>query len=111
VEGLRRSTPLFGPLPRSGIWTAVGLTGRQFMGILAVAIALFVFVGGPLWMHLRDSHFWRIAVSYLVIPPAAAVALYRNGAARPVRILEASALLVVVKLLVTAALLIVIALA
>jgi hypothetical protein len=103
--------PFFGSLPERGPWTAVELTRSQFATILGLSVVLFVFVGGPLWSHLRDPHFTRIAVSYGVIPPAVAVALYRNGAWRLSLVLGASALIAVVKLLLTAGLMVVFALA
>jgi hypothetical protein len=103
--------PLFGPLPRTGIWTAVGLRRGQFAAILAVSIALFLWIDGPLWQHLHDGHFARIAISYGIIPPLVVWALWRNGEARLLRILEASAVVALVKLVVTAVLMIGIALA
>jgi hypothetical protein len=105
------SPPFFGTLPERGPWTAVGLTRAQFLLILALSVVLFVFVGGPVWTHLRDGHFARIALSYGVIPPAVAVALHRNGRVRPLLVVGASAVIALVKLLVTAALLVVFALA
>ena len=107
----RTRTPFFGTLPVRGPWTAVGLERGQFLAVLALSLALFLFVGGPLWTHLRDGHFARIAVSYGVIPLATAVVLHRNGAARPGRIAVASLLIAVVKLVLTAGLLIAFALA
>ena len=104
------STPFFGGLPERGPWTAVGLTRAQFMAILAVSLALFLFVGGPVWTHVRDRHFGRIALSYGIIPLATAGALHRNGAARPGRIVAASAVIALVKLVLTAGLLVVLAL-
>jgi hypothetical protein len=107
----RRRTALFGPLPTRGIWTALSLTRVQFLLILGGSIALFVVVGGPLWVHLHDSHFRRIAVSYAVIPPAVSVALYQNDKARLLLILTGSAVIALIKLVATAALLVVIGLA
>jgi len=103
-------TPFFGGLPERGPWTAVGLTRAQFLAILGLSIALFVFVGGPVWSHVHDRHLARIAVSYGVIPIAVATALHRNGDARPGLVLGASAIIAVVKLVVTAALLVAVAL-
>jgi len=103
--------PLFGPLPIHGVWTAVGLTRGQFVAILGVSVALFVWVGGPVWTRLHESHFVRLTVSYGVIPPAVWLALHRNGAARPATVLAASAVVALVKLVVTAGLLVVVALA
>ncbi len=106
-----RRAPLFGPLPIHGVWTAVGLTRGQFVAILALSVALFVLVGGPVWTRLHDSHFTRLLVSYAAIPPAVWVALRRNGAARPATVFAASAVVALVKLVVTAGLLVVVALA
>jgi hypothetical protein len=72
---------------------------------------LFLFIGGPLWAHARASHFWRINVSYAVIPLAVAAAFYRNGRARLVPIIVASAVIALVKLVVTAVLLVLIGVA
>lgn len=107
----QRRRALFGPLPTRGIWTALSLTRGQFFLILGGSIALFVAVDGPLWAHLHDSHFRRIAVSYAVIPPAVAVALYQNRQARGLLILTSSAVIALIKLVATAALLVVIGLA
>lgn len=102
--------PFFGSLPERGPWTAVGLTRGQFLAILGLSIALFVLVDGPVWAHLRDSHTVRIAVSYGIILPAVVLALRRSGSASVPLVLGASALIAAVKLLVTAALLVVFAL-
>jgi hypothetical protein len=104
-------SPFFGTLPERGPWTALGLTRGQFAAILGLSLLLFVFVGGPLWSHLRESHLTRITVSYGVIPPAVVVALRRNGSARPGLVLGASAAISLVKLVLTAALLVAVALA
>jgi hypothetical protein len=94
-----------------GLWTAVGLTRAQFCGILLLSVTLFVFVDGPLWAHVRDGHLTRIGVSYGVIPPAVAGALYWNRGLRPGVLLGASAVIGLVKLVLTAGLLVAIALA
>jgi hypothetical protein len=106
-----RRSALFGPLPTRGIWTALGLTRAQFVVILAASVLLFVFVDGPLWRHLHDRHFARITVSYAFIPPAVGVALYRNGHARLLPIVVGAVVIGVIKLVLTAALLVVIAMA
>jgi hypothetical protein len=103
--------PLFGPLPRVGPWTAIGLTRGHFTGILLGAIALFVFVDGPLWAHLHDGHLRRILVSYGVIPVADAGALALVGTFSWGRLLGATVVLGLLKLLATAVLLAVMALA
>ena len=104
-------TPLFGPLPTRGIWTALELTRTQFLCILALSVALFLFIGGPLWTHARASHFWRINLSYAVIPIAVTVAFYRNGKPRVAPIVVASVAIALVKLVVTAVLLVMIGVA
>lgn len=99
-------TPLFGPLPRRGPWTAVGLDRGQFLAILAASVALFVWIGGPVWSHLRTSHLDRIAWSYAAIPPMVAGALAWNGRFGWLRLLEGSALIALVKLVLTAVVLV-----
>lgn len=103
--------PFFGALPERGLWTAVGLTRKQFAAILGLSVGLFVFVGGPLWAHLHDGHLARLAVSYGMIPPAVVLAFHRNGSVRLPLVLGASAVIALVKLLVTAGLMVVVALA
>ena len=102
---------LFGPLPELGIWTGLGLSRAQFCAILGGSIVLFLLVGGPLWRHVRDPHFARIAVSYAVIPLGVLLALLRNGRARFGPIVAASMVIALLKLLITAGLDVVIALA
>jgi hypothetical protein len=103
-------TPFFGPLPERGVWTALSLTRAQFLAILALSVALFLLVGGPLWNHLHDGHATRLVVSYAVIPLAVLAALARNRLARPLPVLVASVVIALVKLVLTAALLLVLAL-
>ena len=79
--------------------------------ILSLSVVLFVCIDGPLWQHLHDSHFLRIVASYAVIPVLVAMALYRNGNARVLPILVASAVISIIKLVLTAVLLIAIGLA
>ena len=86
------------------MWTPLSLTRGQFLAILALSVLLFVFVGGPLWSHLHDSHFARIAVSYGAIPPAVGLALHRNGAWRLSLLVGASVVIAIVKLVLTAGL-------
>lgn len=106
-----KRAPLFGPLPTQGIWTALDLSRSQFLATLALSVVLFLFIGGPLWAHTRESHFWRINLSYAIIPVAVAAALYRNGKARFVSIVVASVVIALVKLVVTAVLLVMIGVA
>lgn len=103
--------PLFAPLPEHGIWTRLGLARGQFLGILAVSVLLFVLVGGPVWLHVHDGHFVRIAMSYGVIPVLVAMALRRNAALRPGLLMGGSAVIAGLKLLLTAGLLLAIAIA
>jgi hypothetical protein len=101
----------FGPLPRRGIWSAVDLTRDQFLAILTLSLLLFVFVDGPIWSHAHASHFWRIAWSYLAIPAAVALALLRNGKLGLAPLVVGSAVLSLVKLVLTAILLVVLGVA
>lgn len=101
--------PFFGPLPARGPWTAVGLDRSQFLVILAISVGLFVWIGGPVWSHLRTSHFERIAWSYAAIPPLVAAALARNRRFEWLLVVEGSALIAIVKLLFTAVLLMAVA--
>lgn len=97
---------LFAPLPTSGIWTSLDLTRGQFLWILLGSLLLFAFVDGPVWSHLRTSHFWRLTISYLFIPPAVALALWRNGKAHVLPLVVATAVISVIKLVLTALLLV-----
>lgn len=101
-----RPAPFFGPLPTRGMWTAVGLTRGEFFIILTVSVVMFVFLYGPLWLHAHDSHFARIVWSYLVILPMAWMALYRNGKARIGTVVAASVVIGLVKLVITAVILV-----
>lgn len=103
--------PLFSPLPTRGVWSAVGLTRGQFFSILAVSIVMFLFLDGQLWLHTHDSHLRRIVWSYLVILPLVCAALYRNGESRIGTIVAASVVVGLVKLVVTAVILVAIGLA
>ena len=106
-----RRGAFFGPLPARGIWSALELTREQFLLILLLSLLLFTFVDGPVWRHVRDSHFWRIGISYLAIPIAVAAALQRNGKARPAAVLVATGVIALVKLVLTAIILIAIGVA
>lgn len=97
--------------PQDGIWTSVGLGRGQFFAILGAALLVFLFLGGPVWTHVRDPHLLRIAVSYAVIPPAVLLALLRNRKCGVVPVAVASAVLAFVKLVLTAGLFIALALA
>ena len=110
-----KRAPLFGPLPTRGIWTAVELTRTQFLSMLTLSAVLFLFIGGPLWAHARESHFWRInlilILSYAIIPFAVAAAFFRNRKTRLVPIIVASGVVALIKLVVTAVLLVLIGVA
>ena len=60
----RPSPRLIGALPARGVWNAVGLGRGQFLAILALSVAGFVLIGGPVWRHVHDPHFVRIVASY-----------------------------------------------
>ena len=102
---------LFGPLPTRGLWTALDLTRGQFLAILLLSVALFTFIGGPIWLHARASHFWRITLSYAAIPAGVTAALLHNSQARLARIIVASVVISLIKLIVTALLLVMIGVA
>ncbi len=104
-------TAFFSPLPTHGIWTAVDLTRGQFFWILLASVLLFVFLGGPVWLHARESHFVRITLSYIVIVPAVAVALWHNHKFHLTQLVVGSAIISFAKLAITAALLIIIGVA
>jgi hypothetical protein len=104
-------TPFFGAFPTDGIWTSLGRARAQFFAILGLSLALFVFIDGPVWRHVHAAHFWRITLSYGAIVPAVWAALVWNRTPRLALLLGASAVLALVKLVVTAALLVVLALA
>jgi hypothetical protein len=94
----------FEALPQQGPWSAVGLTRGEFLGVLGASFAVFLLLGGPVWTHLRDSHFLRIGVSYAVIPLLVAAAQWRSGTLGAGAFLGATALLAAAKLVLTAGL-------
>lgn len=98
--------PLVGPLPTSGPWTTVGLRGRQFFAILALSVLCFALAPRPVWTDPHGAHFWRLTLSYALIPPAVAVALRRLRPFPFGRWLAGSALIALVKLVLTALLLV-----
>ena len=91
-----------GPLPATGPWTAFGLGRGQFLAILLLAVALFVWIGGPVWRHTHDPHLARLLGSYAVIPPAVAAAQLRNRTFGWGRLLGATVTIGVLKLVMTA---------
>ncbi len=98
--------PLFAPLPVHGIWDSAELSRTQFLVILIASVAVFTFIGGPVWAHARESHFWRLGVSYAMIPPAVLVALWRNHRFSWTNLLMGTAVISVIKLVLTASLLV-----
>lgn len=104
-------TPFFGAFPVDGIWTSLGLGRVQFFAILGVSLAGFLFIDGPVWRHVHAPHFWRITLSYGAIVPAVGTALVWNRTPRLTLLVGASAVIALVKLVVTAGLLVVLALA
>jgi len=93
---------LFTPLPVHGPWTPLHLSRAQFVTILGGACVIYTFTGGPLWRHVGQNDFVRIATSYAIIPLAVAVALRRNGSLRFTSWLVASGVIAALKLLLTA---------
>ena len=71
----------------------------------------FLFIGGPVWVHTHERHFWRIGLSYGAIPFAVALALYRNRSLRLGSFVAGSAVIALLKLVATAGLLVLIAIA
>ena len=100
--------PLFGSFPSRGIWNAVGLGRGDFLGILLAAVAVYAFLGGPIWRRLGEDDFVRIATSYALIPAAVALAQWARGTLRPSLFLGGSAVIAALKLVVTAGLALVI---
>jgi hypothetical protein len=105
------SSRLIGALPTRGPWTAVGLSRGWFLGILALSLVGFAFIGGPVWLDPRGRHFDRITMSYLIIPAATALALRHVRPFPFGRLVAATVMLALIKLVVTAALLAVLVLA
>jgi hypothetical protein len=97
-------------IPQQGIWTSVNLSREQFFAILLLSILLFLLLDGPAWRHLRDSHTVRILGSYGIIPVLVAVVQWKRHCVNLRSWLEASILISLIKLLVTAVLLVILAL-
>jgi hypothetical protein len=96
--------PLIEPfrIPEKGIWSTVGLGRWQFLGIIAFSVLVFLFLDGAAWDSLQRAHTVRIATSYLVIPVLVAGAQWYNLTLHVRSWLEASVLIALIKLLVTA---------
>jgi hypothetical protein len=103
--------PFFAPLPVTGPWTSLGLTRTGFFTVLLASTLTFLIVPAPLWTHLREGHFTRLAVSYALIPIAVAVLLMRDGRLAPGLLLRGSLVLALLKLVLTTMLMMAIALA
>jgi hypothetical protein len=88
------------------MWTAVGLSRGAFFGVLALAVGCFLFVPEPVWVQPRAPHFARIVVSYAVILPAVVVGMWRERPFPVGRAIAATAVIALVKLVVTALLLV-----
>ena len=97
--------PLFAPFPTTGVWTAVGLSRAEFLGILALSTVVFLVAPTPVWTHLHDGHLTRLALSYAVIPLTVGVALARRGRFRVESLLIATLMLSLLKLVLTTTLL------
>ncbi len=101
-----RREPLFAPLPVHGIWDSVDLSRTQFLVILLISLIAFAFVGGPVWTHARDSHFWRLGLSYALIPPLVGLALWRNERLSWMSLFLGTTVISLIKLVLTASLLV-----
>lgn len=76
-----------------------------FLAILAASILGFVFIGGPAWRHMHDGHFLRITLSYAIIPVGVLAAYAGRWRKHVGAMLAATAILSLVKLVVTAGML------
>lgn len=106
TDGSGEGGRFFGSFPVDGVWSSVGLTRGQFLWVIGLSTLLFLYIEGPLWDHLRDSHLARIAYSYAFIPPAVGVALGYNGQLRWTLLAAATVVIGLVKLLLTAVMLV-----
>jgi hypothetical protein len=102
--------PFVSPLPVTGPWTGLGMSRSAFLAILAGSTMLFAIAPTPVWSHLRDGHLGRLALSYTVIPLAVAVTLARQGHLGVGPLLRATLVLSLLKLVLTTALMMAIAL-
>lgn len=97
----------FGAFPQRGVWTGVGLSRGQFLAIIAVSVAAFLYIDGPLWSHLKGNHLRRIVASYGIIPVLVAACQLAGAGFDLRRLFAASIMIGVIKLLVTALLVLV----
>jgi len=105
------SSRFLGPLPRTGPWTPLGMSRAWFLGILAASVVGFLLIDGPVWLHLHDGHFRRIAFSYAMIPAGVLLAFGRRWRRRMGQMLAATAVIALAKLVLTAGVLAVIQMA
>jgi len=91
----------FGGLPGTGVWTAVGLSRAQFLAILGISIAAFCFVDGPFW-SVGGSHLRRLTVSYAAIPLMILVVQARHRRLDIASLAAGSVVIGLIKLVVTA---------
>ncbi len=103
-ESQDQNRPTFAPLPTKGVWTAIGLSRAAFFTIFLGASAVYVFWGGPLWSHLGEDDFVRLAISYAIIPIAVAFALVRAGNFGIATFVVATGVIAALKLVLTAVL-------
>ncbi len=97
-----QKSPLIGPLPRNGPWSAVGLDLRSFLVALGVTLLIYLFFGGSVWAHLGRDDFARIVVSYTVIPPVVLLLLWQRGTLSLANGLAAITLIALIKFVLTA---------
>ncbi|HEY2386275.1 MAG TPA: hypothetical protein VGK30_04890 [Candidatus Binatia bacterium] len=100
-----------GGFPERGIWTPLELGRGQFFAILGLSLLVFIFTDGAVWRHVTDPHTLRIAASYGIILPLVWAARWRNGAPGAGGTLVAAAVIAAIKLVLTAGLLVLLALA
>jgi hypothetical protein len=100
-----------GPIPTRGPWSAVGLSRGWFFATLAIATGCFLLIGGPVWRDPHGDHFPRIVLSYAIIVPLVVLAFARRRPFPVGSVLAAIGVIALVKLVLTAGLLGVIALA
>jgi hypothetical protein len=98
-------------MPTRGPWTGVGLSRGWFFATLAIATGCFLMIGGPVWRDPHGDHFLRIVLSYAIIVPLVALAFARRRPFPIGSVLAAIGVIALVKLVLTAGLLGVIALA
>lgn len=101
----------FAPLPTTGLWTHLALTRDAFLGILGLSVALFLLVPTPVWGHLREGHLLRLALSYGIVPILVALAQARRGTLALGTLTLATLIISLLKLVITTAVLVAIALA